>query len=272
MIAFVDTSPGLMDRWATYITTGDGMRRILVFQHVAYEILGNLDPQLRDLRFRLRYVNFGREPDARPDISRYNGLIVLGGPMNCDEAERFPHLSTEIGVIRQAIRHGIPVLGICLGAQLIARALGARVRKNPVKEIGWYELNPTREGESDPVCGEFGTSQQIFQWHGDTFDIPHGAAHLATSPDCPNQAFRFRHNVYGFQFHLEVDEPMILRWLHTPSMAHEAEMAGGPGRIDEIRRQTHLHIDRSVTLGSRVFGAFIRLFERPPKRTTLPSR
>ncbi|MBT8440888.1 MAG: gamma-glutamyl-gamma-aminobutyrate hydrolase family protein [Gammaproteobacteria bacterium] len=248
------------------------MRRLLVFQHVPHEILGNLDPLLRDARFRIRYVNFGREPDAQPDVSKYNGLIVLGGPMNCDEADRYPHLSTETAAIQQAIRDGIPVLGICLGAQLIARALGARVHSNPVQEIGWYELNPTDEGHKDPLCGKFAESQQIFQWHGDTFEIPHGAVHLATSPDCANQAFRFKHNVYGFQFHLEVDEPMILRWLSTPYMARAAEEAGGPGRIDDIKRHTHEHIQHSIGLGNEVFGEFIHLFDRPPKRTTLPSR
>jgi len=248
------------------------MRRLLVFQHVPYEILGNLDPLLRDARFRIRYINFGREPDAQPDVSKYNGLIVLGGPMNCDEADRYPHLTTEIAAIQQAIRAGMPVLGICLGAQLIARALGGRVRKNPVKEIGWYELNPTEEGYKDPLCGKFAGSQQIFQWHGDTFDLPHGAVHLATSPDCANQAFRFQHNVYGFQFHLEVDEPMILRWLSTPSMAHAAEQAGGSDHVDDIKRQTHEHIRNSIDLGNQVFGEFIHLFDRPPRRTTLPSR
>lgn len=248
------------------------MRRLLVFQHVAYEILGNLDPLLRDARFRIRYINFGREPEAKPEISRYNGLIVLGGPMNCDQCERYPHLATEIGAIQQAIRDGKPVLGICLGAQLIARALGARVRKNPTQEIGWYELNPTGEGRQDPLCRQFADRQQIFQWHGDTFDIPHGAVRLASSPECRNQAFRFKHNVYGFQFHLEVDEPMIMRWLHTPSMAHAAEQAGGSGRIEEIRRQTAMHIENSIALGNRVFGEFVHLFDRPPKRTTLPSR
>jgi len=248
------------------------MRRLLVFQHVPYEILGNLDPLLRDARFRLRYVNFGREPDAQPDVSRYSGLIVLGGPMNCDQADRYPHLATEIDAIRRAISDGIPVLGICLGAQLIARALGARVYRNPLKEIGWYELLPTATGREDPLCGKFADSQQIFQWHGDTFDIPHGAVHLASSPACRNQAFRYRHNVYGFQFHLEVDEPMILRWLQTPSMAHEAELAGGAGRVDEIRSMTRMHIEQSTALGNRVFGEFIHLFDRPPQRTTLPSR
>ncbi len=153
------------------------MRRLLVFQHVPYEILGNLDPLLRAAGFRIRYVNFDRQPDAKPDISRYHGLIVLGGPMNCDQFERYPYLETEIEVIRQTIEEGKPILGICLGAQLIARALGARVKPNKTKEIGWYELNPTEAGHNDPLFAHFEASQMIFQWHGDTFDIPHGATH-----------------------------------------------------------------------------------------------
>ncbi len=245
------------------------MRRLLVFQHVPYEILGNLDPLLRDARFRLRYVNFGRHPDATPEISRYSGLIILGGPMNCDQSDRYPHLLTEIEVIRQAIRAGKPVLGICLGAQLIARALGARVRKNPSREIGWYELNPTEDGRRDPLFAPFDDRQQIFQWHGDTFEIPHGAVHLASSPECRNQAFRYKHNVYGLQFHLEVDQPTIHRWLHTPAMAAEA---GGPERAVQIRAQTTDNIEHSIRLGNQVFGEFIRLFARPPRRTFLPSR
>ncbi len=245
------------------------MKRLLVFQHVPYEILGTLNPLLRDARFRLRYINFGRHPAAKPDISRYSGLIILGGPMNCDQSSRYPHLLTEIAVIQQAIREGKPVLGICLGAQLIARALGARVGKNPSKEIGWYELNPTEDGRRDPLFAPFGGHQQIFQWHGDTFEIPHGAVHLASSPECRNQAFRYKHNVYGLQFHLEVDEPTIRRWLDTPSMAAEA---GGPERAEQIRAQTTGNIERSISLGDQVFGEFIRLFEHPPRRTSLPSR
>ncbi len=251
---------------------GPTMRRLLVFQHVPYEILGNLDPLLRDAGFRIRYVNFGREPEARPDITRYHGLIVLGGPMNCDECDRYPHLATEVELIRQTIEAGKPVLGICLGAQLIARALGARVAPNDKKEIGWYELNPTEAGHADPLFAPLAASQMIFQWHGDTFQIPRDAVHLATSPDCRNQAFRYGDNVYGLQFHLEVDEPMILRWLHTPSMAREAEALGGPGNTDRIAAQTKDHIEHSVSLGNRVFGEFIRRFHTHPRRRALPSR
>jgi len=248
------------------------MRRLLIFQHVSYEILGTLDPLLRNAGFRIRYVNFDRQPDAKPDISRYHGLIVLGGPMNCDQSDRHPHLETEIELIRQTIDAGKPILGICLGAQLIARALGARVMPNETKEIGWYELNLTAAGQDDPLFSHFDDSQMIFQWHGDRFDIPDGATHLATSPDCQNQAFRYSDNVYGLQFHLEVDAPMIHRWLQRPAMAREAMNVGGEEHPHHIDAVTKLHIDQSVALGNRVFGEFIRRFHAHPRRTSLPSR
>lgn len=248
------------------------MKRLLVFQHVAHEILGHLNPLLRASGFRIRYVNFGRHPDARPDISSYHGLVILGGPMNCDETDRYPHLLTEIEVIKDAIKQGKPVLGICLGAQLIARALGARVTKNPVKEIGWYDLSPTEAGSQDPLFSKLADHQMIFQWHGDMFEIADGTIHLATSPDCRNQAFRYGDHVYGLQFHLEVDEPMINRWLHTPVNDREIESLGGQAFIDKVKQETHAHIARSMSLGDEIFGEFIRLFHSRPRRRALPSR
>jgi len=240
------------------------MRRLLIFQHVPYEILGTLDPLLRKAEFDLCYVNFDQQPNARPDVTQYDGLIVLGGPMNCDESDRYPHLATEIELIRQSIDEGKPVLGICLGAQLIARALGARVTPNETKEIGWYELNPTTAGRTDALFAHFDASQMIFQWHGDRFDIPQGATHLATSPDCPSQAFRYHDNVYALQFHLEVDAPMIHRWLQEPTMVREAISVGGEGYPQQIDAATKLHIDPSVALGNRVFGEFIHRFHTRP--------
>ncbi|MCE7904046.1 MAG: type 1 glutamine amidotransferase [Gammaproteobacteria bacterium PRO9] len=161
------------------------MPRLLVFQHVPHEILGTLDPLLKDAGFRIRYVNFGRDPGAVPDLDGYDGLIVLGGPMNCDEVTRYRHLATEVGAIRTAVGDGKPVLGICLGAQLLARALGAPVTRNPRKEIGWYDLMPTDEGRQDPLFRHFDEVEKVFQWHGDTFAIPPGAMHLAHSEACP---------------------------------------------------------------------------------------
>jgi GMP synthase (glutamine-hydrolysing) len=237
------------------------MPKLLVCQHVAYEILGTLDPLLREAGFRIRYVNFGRDPQARPCLDSYDALIVLGGPMNVDEFERYPHLHTEVEMIGDAMRRGMPILGICLGAQLIAKALGARVRRNPVKEIGWYDLMPTPHGTEDPVLCHLGEREKIFQWHGDTFDIPAGAVHLASSSSCANQAFRYGRNVYGFQFHLEV-------------AVHLRELETQRGKIDPavILEETPRYMPRSQELSDRVFGSLIALFGARKRFVALPSR
>jgi GMP synthase (glutamine-hydrolysing) len=235
------------------------MRKLLVFQHSAREPLGVFDPMLRRAGFRIRYVNFSRQPDQRPDVSRYNGLVVLGGPMNVDQADRFPHLTTEIEAIREALARGIPILGICLGAQLLAAALGAHVRPNHVREIGWYRLHPTAAAGGDPLCRHLTGDPHVFQWHAYTFDLPPGAVHLASTPTCPNQAFRFGDRAYGLQFHLEADGHLIQRWLHVPEYRSEAE-AAGPGRhLEHILRDTHSHAPQALTLSERVFGEFIEL-------------
>ena len=248
------------------------MKRLLVFQHVPHEILGTFDPLLKAAGFRIRYVNFGRTPDAEPNVEKYDGLIVLGGPMCISQRENYPHLDTEIEAIRDAMELQLPILGICLGAQLIAAALHARVHRNPVKEIGWYDVSPTEEGSKDPLFRFFGGNEKIFQWHGDTFEIPHGAVHLATSPDCANQAFRYGDRVYGLQFHLEVDGPLIERWLKTPVHIRELESLGPDISADRIREDTPRYIDHSTELGAQVFGEFIRLFSTRARRSVMPSR
>jgi hypothetical protein len=138
------------------------MKKLLVLQHVAREPLGILDPLLREAGLRIRYVNFAREPAAQVDIARYAGLIVLGGPMNVDQAERYAHLSHEIEILRVALDRGIPTLGICLGAQLMAAALGARVHPNPVREIGWYPLSRSRRLRSTIRSSAISTVPRYF--------------------------------------------------------------------------------------------------------------
>jgi GMP synthase (glutamine-hydrolysing) len=248
------------------------MKRLLVFQHVPHEILGTFNPLLKAAGFRIRYINFGRTPDAVPNIDKYDGLIVLGGPMCVDQTDGHPHLLTEIAAIKQAIECHMPVLGICLGAQLIATALGANVGKNPTKEIGWYDVTPTAAGQADPLFGCFDGTEKIFQWHGDTFDIPHGAVALASSPECANQAFRFGERTYGLQFHLEVDEPLIQRWLKTPVHVREMEREGDHISEQKILADTKLYMERSTRLGNRLFSEYIRLFSSRVRRVSLPSR
>jgi GMP synthase (glutamine-hydrolysing) len=248
------------------------MPRLLVFQHVAHEILGTLDPLLRDAGFRIKYVNFERHPDVEPSLEGYDGLIVLGGPMNVDEVDKYPNLITELKLIREAVTKELPILGICLGSQLLAKALGAKVKKNPEKEIGWYEVSPTKEGEVDGLMTNFMKEEKIFQWHGDTFDLPHGAQLLASSPLCKNQAFRYGDNIYGFQFHLEVDKPMIERWLTVPENKKEIEDLNGKIDPGHIKGETPEYISRLNDLSNSVFGNFIELFGYNKKRQTLPSR
>lgn len=236
------------------------MKKLLVLQHVAHEILGTLNPLLKRNGFRIRYVNFARHPDAEPNLDGYQGLVVLGGPMSVNDTAQHAHLLTELRLIEEAMRRDLPVLGICLGAQLIAKTLGAAVYPNPEKEIGWYDVTPTEHAEEDPLLAEFDGTEKIFQWHGETFDLPGCATHLAYSSLCANQAFRCGANVYGLQFHLEVDEPMIERWLRVAE--NRRELASLDGRINPgaIRRETPIHLARLQQLGDQVFGEFIRLF------------
>ena len=226
------------------------MPRLLVFQHVAHEILGTLDPVLRGSGFRIKYVNFERHPNFDPSLEGYDGLIVLGGPMNVDEVKRFPYLEREVHSIREALRARMPILGICLGSQLIAKALGAKVYKNQEKEIGWYDVRTSAKGKKDPLTSHFSSMERIFQWHGDTFDVPEGAELLASSPLCKNQAFRYR----------------------IP--ANKKEMRELKGKIDpdRIRQETPTYVPRLKELSDKAFAEFIGLFGFTKKRTTLPSK
>ncbi|MPZ77965.1 MAG: amidotransferase [Deltaproteobacteria bacterium] len=248
------------------------MKKLLVFQHVAHEILGTLNPLLKSAGFRIRYVNFGRHPDAQPSLEGYHGLVVLGGPMSVNDDHRFSHLTVEMKLIEDAMARNLPVLGICLGAQLIAKTLGAAIYPNHQKEIGWYDLRPTVEAAQDALLKSFGQTEKVFQWHGDTFDIPTGAVHLAASPLCSNQAFRYSERVYGLQFHLEVDEPMIRRWLRVPGNRDEIASLHGDIDPDQINVESETHIRRLHKISDDTFSEFIRLFGVEKTLWRLPSR
>ena len=246
--------------------------KVLVFQHVPYEPLGTLDPLLKEAGFRIRYVNFGRMPGQRPTLDRYAALIVLGGPMNADQIDTYPNLQTEVEIIREAVDREMSVLGICLGAQLLAKALGGRVARNPTREIGWHNVDLTEAGRRDPVLTAFAPRQDVFQWHEDRISLPPGVECLASSPASPVQAFRYGEHAYGFQFHLEANRPLIERWLTVP--AHQASLREEGCAVDpaEILRRADTSMPLLESLSRATFSRWIERFESGPRRQRLPSR
>ena len=233
-------------------------KKILVFQHVPYEILGTFDPLIREHAVRIRYVNFARGKSHRKiDVRSYHALIVLGGPMGVYESAEYPHLLEEVSLIKEALREGLSIFGICLGSQLLAHALGAAVYPHTQREIGWYKIRPTEEAETDPLFSHFKGSEMLFQWHQDTFDLPEGAIRLATGEGCLNQAFRYGDRAYGLQFHLEVDKPLIERWLTLPDYRPHLESLDRKLPVEGIRKETTLYLERVLELSGLVFGTFL---------------
>jgi GMP synthase-like glutamine amidotransferase len=184
--------------------------RVLVFRHVPFESGGRLHDVLEPRGVSLEYVDLFRDGAQIPDLAAAAGLIFMGGPMSANDD--LPYLRREMDIIRYAAGEGRPVLGICLGAQLIARAAGARVFPNARKEIGWFDVHLTEAGRADALFASLEPSETVFHWHGETFDLPRGAAWLAYSDNCRHQAFRLGRAVYGLQYHLEVTPAMIEQW------------------------------------------------------------
>ena len=187
------------------------MIEVYAFRHVGFEHLGLIAPALQSRGLAVQYVDMfdGAPPPER--IGDAAGLIFMGGPMSANDD--LPYLRAELALIEQAAQAGTPVLGVCLGAQLIAKALGARVYRNPVKEIGWFPVWWTPAAASDPLFTGLSAPETVFHWHGETFDLPPAAEWLARSEACAHQAFRVGTNVYGLQFHLEVAPEMISDWV-----------------------------------------------------------
>jgi len=185
---------------------------ILIVKHIDIEGPGTLGDFLKAQGEPYRIIELGAgEPlPAEPRI--FKAVVVLGGPMNVDEEDRFPFLKPENDLIRQVLKAEIPFLGICLGSQLLAKAAGARVVRSPVKEIGWYQVQLTDKGKSDPLFAGFRESDPIYHWHGDMFQVPSNGQLLATAPGCPHQALKVGKNAYGLQFHVEVTDKSIKEW------------------------------------------------------------
>jgi len=170
------------------------------FQHVPFEGLGCIEPWLKNQGHHLTATRF-HESNELPELETVDFLIVMGGPMGVNDLDQFPWLKAEKQFIRDFIASGKPVLGICLGAQLIASSLGASITRNPDKEIGWWPIQSI--SNTPTTTFSFPESITVFHWHGDTFAIPEGAKRIAGNRACTNQAFQLGEKVIGLQFHLE---------------------------------------------------------------------
>lgn len=193
---------------------------VLIVKNVETEGPGTIEDYLRNVRTPFRTVELGKG-EIPPPLDSYDTLIILGGPMGVYEMDTHPHLMTGSRLIREAINRDMRILGICLGAQLLAHCLGADVYRGPEREIGWYHIELTGEGLKDPLMrklaihptvGDFWRKFRVFHWHGDTFDLPPDALLLARSARYQHQAFRYGKRIYGFQFHIEVTSEMIEQW------------------------------------------------------------
>jgi len=176
--------------------------RIHHLQHVPFEGLGTMGSYFLDRGHQLGSTHFYRG-NPLPSVAEFDWLIVMGGPMGVYDELEFPWLKTEKSFILESIESGKIVLGICLGAQLIASALGARVFKNPYREIGWFPIGRKIDAKDSAIADVFPDRLEAFHWHGDTFDIPDRAKLLASSEACRNQGFVLGSRVIGLQFHLE---------------------------------------------------------------------
>ncbi len=176
--------------------------RVHWLQHVPFEGLGSIGPWLerQGAEVSMTRLYAGESPPTR---NNFDWLIVMGGPMNIYQEAEYPWLIEEKLCIKRAIKQGHKVLGICLGAQLIADVLMSRVYKNPQREIGWFDVELTSDGVNSDIFGGFSGKFEAFHWHGDTFGVPEGAAALASSQACAHQAFVYNNAVVGLQFHLE---------------------------------------------------------------------
>lgn len=202
------------------------MMKVLAARNVPFENLGAIGASLRDSGLGYDYLNWYDKDAHTGDLRAYAALIVMGGPMSANDGS--PHIRGALRLIEKACSAGIPVLGICLGAQLIARTLGAVVYRNPVKEIGWAPVFWTDAGRRDRLFRGLSSPEVLFHWHGETFELPKGAEWLAYSEECLHQAFRMGDNIYGLQFHLEVSPEMIADWLTQPANETDVSQLASP--------------------------------------------
>ncbi|MEW6489094.1 MAG: gamma-glutamyl-gamma-aminobutyrate hydrolase family protein [Thermodesulfobacteriota bacterium] len=234
---------------------GEPASRVYVIQHIEWEPPGRISEALAGRGVELTPIRVYAGEAVPREMGDAGALVVMGGPMGVYEEAEHPFLREELRLIEDALRRERPILGTCLGSQLLAAALGARVRPGPRKELGWHEVILTPEGRADPLWAEAPDVFAALHWHGDVFDLPHGAMRLARSELTETQSFRYGTSAYGLLFHMEVTKPIVQDWVtHFSGELGEAGVSGA-----EVLAGAREHLANLHRIGDACYATWSRL-------------
>lgn len=231
------------------------MRPVLLVRNDAYETFGVAPGALAAAGCDILTVNMTAPGAEPPPLDAVSGVIAFGGTVNVDQTDRHPYLATVRELVREAVEREIPYLGICLGSQLLARALGQPVYRAPVKEVGFVPIRPLPAAKEDRLLSSYGDGDLVFQWHQDTYDLPAGAELLATGDAVRVQAYRVGEVAWGIQFHQEVDAHELRWWIEIADAEEDLAATWGVTAA-ELRAQVELHAAAHEERGRELFRRF----------------